>query len=51
MKSLMAEIEQKYTEFCIKEDAEAAQREAELAKENEESNSEDEKPISAKNEE
>ena len=47
MKSLMAEIEQRYNEFCIKEDAEAAQRAAELAKENKESNSEDEKSVSA----
>lgn len=43
----MAEIEQRYNEFCIKEDAEAAQRAAELAKENEEVKSEADEPVSA----
>lgn len=37
MKSIMAEIEQRYFEFCRQEDAEAAQKALELDQTNEES--------------
>ena len=50
MKSIMAEIEQRYFEFCRQEDierAEVAQRELESDNTNKESNSEDEKPTAA----
>ena len=47
MKSLMQEIEQRYNEYCIKEDAENAQSIKELDDENEKFNSEEEKPVSA----
>lgn len=50
MKSIMAEIEQRYFDFCRQEDierAEVAQRELESDKINEESNSKDEEPVSA----
>lgn len=54
MKSIMAEIEQRYFEFCRQEDierAEAAQRELETSQTNEKSNSEDEKVAAANNNE
>ncbi len=50
MKSIMAEIEQRYFEFCRQEDierAEAAQRELESDETNEESNSEAEEAAAA----
>lgn len=47
MKSLMAEIEQKYNEYCRIEDAEAAQQSVELDNNNEETGSEEHEPISA----
>lgn len=50
MKSIMAEIEEKYYEFCRQEDierAEVAQRELESDKTNEESNSDAEEPAAA----
>lgn len=50
MKSIMAEIEQRYFEFCRQEDIERAEmvkKELESDQTNEESNSEDEKPIAA----
>lgn len=45
MKSIMAEIEEKYYEYCRMEDAEAAQEA------NEESSSEDEEPVSVNDKE
>lgn len=50
MKSIMAEIEQRYFEFCRQEDmerAEAAQRELESDNINEESNFDTEEPAAA----
>ena len=50
MKSIMAEIEQRYFEFCRQEDIERAEmvkKELEPDNTNEESNSEDEEPIAA----
>ena len=50
MKSVMAEIEQRYFEFCRQEDverAEMAKKELESDNTNEESNSEDEELVSA----
>lgn len=50
MKSIMAEIEQRYFEFCRQEDierAEMAKKELELDKVNEKSNSEAEEAIAA----
>lgn len=50
MKSIMTEIEQRYFEFCRQEDIERAEmvkKELESDQTNEESNSEDEKPIAA----
>ena len=51
MKSLMAEIEQKYNEFCRMEDAAAAQALEESQSKNEETESTDEEPVSADNKE
>ena len=54
MKSIMAEIEQRYFEFCRQEDIEraAAAQEALKSEEvNEGSSSEDEEPVSANNKE
>lgn len=47
MRSLMAEIEQKYSEYCKIEDAEAAQQLVEPDNNNEESGSEEHESISA----
>ena len=47
MKSIMAEIEQKYFEYCRMEDAEAAQRALESEQVNEESSSEAEESVAA----
>lgn len=47
MKSLMAEIEQKYSEYCRIEDAEVAQQSVELDNDNEESSSKENEPVSA----
>ena len=50
MKSIMAEIEQRYFEFCRQEDierAEVAQRELEADQVNEEPSSDDEEPAAA----
>ena len=50
MKSIMAEIEQRYFEFCRQEEierAEAVQKELESDRENEESSSEDEEVAAA----
>lgn len=47
MKSLMAEIEQKYDEYCRIEDAEAAQQSVEPDNNNEESSLKENEPISA----
>ena len=47
MKSLMAEIEQKYNEYCRIEDAEAAQQLVEPNNDNEESSSKENEPVSA----
>lgn len=52
MKSIMAEIEQRYFEFCRQEDiehAEAIQKELESDKENEESDSKIEQLVAANN--
>lgn len=52
MKSIMAEIEQRYFEFCRQEDierAEAIQKELESDKENEESDSKIEELVAANN--
>lgn len=49
MKSIMAEIEQKYFEYCRKEDAEDIQRETEQI--DEESNIKNKEDISADNKE
>ena len=52
MKSILAEIEQRYFEFCRQEDierAEAAQKELKLEKENKESSSEAEEQAAAAN--
>ena len=54
MKSIMTEIEQRYFEFCRQEDIERAEivkKELEPDNTNEESNSEDEKPAAANNNE
>lgn len=54
MKSIMAEIEQRYFDFCRKEDierAEMAQKELETDQVNEESNSKAEESVTANNEE
>lgn len=54
MKSIMAEIEQRYFEFCRQEDierAEATQKELEADQVNEESSSETEELVSANNNE
>lgn len=54
MKSIMAEIEQRYFEFCRQEDikrVEAAQRELESDKTNEESSFDAEEPVAANNNE
>ena len=51
MKSIMAEIEQRYFEFCRQEDAEAALRVQESENVNEESGSEAEESIAANNNE
>lgn len=54
MKSIMAEIEQRYFEFCRKEDierAEVAQRELESDNINEESSSNAEETVAANNNE
>lgn len=47
MKSLMAEIEQKYSEYCRMEDAKVAQQSVEPDNNNEESSSKEDEPISA----
>lgn len=47
MKSLMAEIEQKYNEYCRIEDAEAAQQSVESDNNNEESSLKADEPVSA----
>lgn len=47
MKSIMAEIEQKYFEYCRIEDAAAAQEALKSEEINKESNSEDEEPVAA----
>ena len=47
MKSLMAEIEQKYNEYCRIEDAEVAQQSVEPDNNNEESSSKENEPVSA----
>lgn len=47
MKSLMSEIEQKYTEFCRQEDAERMQAQAEASKKSEEAINEDDSSITA----
>ena len=47
MKSLMAEIEQRYNEYCRIEDAEVAQQSVEPNNNNEESGSEENESISA----
>ena len=47
MKSLMAEIEQKYNEYCRIENAEVAQQLVEPNNNNEESGSKDDEPVSA----
>lgn len=47
MKSLMAEIEQKYNEYCRIEDAEATQQSVEPDNNNEESSPKENEPVSA----
>lgn len=47
MKSLMAEIEQKYNEYCRIEDAEAAQQSVEPNNDNEESSLKENELVSA----
>lgn len=47
MKSLMAEIEQKYNEYCRIEDAEVAQQSVKSDNDNEESGSKENEPVSA----
>ena len=47
MKSLMAEIEQRYNEYCRVEDAEAAQQSVEPDNNNEESSHKENEPVSA----
>lgn len=47
MKSLMAEIEQKYNEYCRIEDAEIAQQSVEPNNDNEESSLKENEPVSA----
>lgn len=47
MKSLMAEIEQRYDEYCRTEDAEVAQQSVEPDNNNEESGSKENEPVSA----
>lgn len=47
MKSLMAEIEQKYNEYCRIEDAEVAQQSVEPDNNDEESSSKENEPVSA----
>ena len=47
MKSLMAEIEQRYNEYCRIEDAEIAQQSVKPDNNNEESNSKENEPVSA----
>ena len=47
MKSLMAEIEQKYNECCRIEDAEVVQQSVEPDNDNEESGSKENEPVSA----
>lgn len=47
MKSLMAEIEQRYNEYCRIEDAEAAQQSVEPDNNNEESSHKENKLVSA----
>lgn len=47
MKSLMAEIEQKYNEYCRIEDAEVAQQSVEPDNNNEESSLKENEPVSA----
>lgn len=47
MKSLMAEIEQKYNEYCRVEDAEVAQQSVEPDNNNKESGSKENEPVSA----
>ena len=47
MKSIMAEIEERYFEFCRQEDAEAAQKVLESDQTNEESSSEAKEAVAA----
>ncbi len=47
MKSLMAEIEQRYNEYCRIEDAEVAQQSVEPDNNSEESDSKENEPVSA----
>ena len=47
VKSLMTEIEQKYSEYCRIEDAEVTQQSVEPDNNNEESGSKENEPISA----
>lgn len=47
MKSLMAEIEQKYNEYCRIEDAEVAKQSVEPDNNNEESSHKENEPVSA----
>lgn len=47
MKSLMAEIEQKYNEYCRIEDAEVTQQSVEPDNDNEESSHKENEPVSA----
>lgn len=47
MKSLMAEVEKEYNAYCRMEDVEAAQHAAESTKENEETGSKKDEPVSA----
>lgn len=47
MKSLMAEIEQKYNEYCRIEDAEVAQQSVKPDNDNEESSLKADEPVSA----
>ena len=51
MKSIMAEIEEKYFEYCKMEDAVAAQETLKSEETNEKSSSEDEEPVAPNNNE
>ncbi len=51
MKSIMAEIEEKYYEYCRMEDAAAAQEALKFEEANEESSSENEESVSANDKE